>query len=66
MTGTDAIEAAANAIVGFAVSWAATVWLLPLWGLHPSPGEGLGITGLFFCLSFTRAYVLRRIFRGLT
>lgn len=62
---TDALEAAINALIGFAVSWAATVWLLPLWGLRPSPAAGFGITAMFFALSFTRAFVLRRIFRRL-
>lgn len=61
----DATEAAVNAIIGFAISWAATVWLLPLWGLHPSPGAGFAITALFFSLSFTRAFLLRRVFRRL-
>ena len=60
----DATESLANAVIGFLISWMATVWLLPLWGLHPSPGAGLTITAMFFCLSFTRAFVLRRIFRG--
>jgi hypothetical protein len=59
----DAAEALTNAAVGLLVSWAATYWLLPLWGLHTSPAGAAGITAMFFALSFARAYVLRRLFR---
>ena len=56
----DAAEALANAVVGFVVSWAAT-WAI----LGFSPIHSVAITGLFFVLSFTRALVIRRIFRSL-
>lgn len=62
---TDAFEALANAVIGFCVSCAATVFLLPFWGLHPSAAAGFGVTAMFFVLSFARAYVLRRVFRRL-
>lgn len=61
----DGLEAFVNAAIGLFVSWAATLWLLLLWGLHPSPGGAMGITFMFFGLSFGRAFLLRRIFRGL-
>ena len=60
---TDAIEALANASIGFGVSWAATYWLLPAWGLHPTASGSLGITAMFFGLSLARSYGLRRAFR---
>jgi len=60
----DAAEAFANATVGFAVSWVATWGLLPLWGFEPSPSGAFSITAMFFALSFARAWVLRRVFRG--
>lgn len=54
----DAIEALANAVVGFLVSWAAT------WGLLGySPAGAAGVTAMFFGLSFARGWVLRRLFR---
>ncbi len=55
---SDATEAAANAVIGLMVSWAAT-WAV----LGYSPAESIAITAMFFGLSFTRAYILRRIFR---
>ena len=60
----DATEALTNAAIGLLVSWAATYWLLPpLFGIAPSAGQSAGITGLFFCMSFARAWILRALFR---
>ena len=59
----SALEALINAAVGLCVSWAATYWLLPLWGLHPSLSASGGITAMFFCLSMARAFVIREVFR---
>jgi len=59
----DAAESVTNATVGLVVSWAATYWILPLWGLTPSASASAGITAMFFGMSFARAYVLRRMFR---
>ena len=56
----DAAEAFANAIVGLLISWAATHWVLGY-----DPASSAAITGMFFGLSFTRAFILRRIFRRL-
>ena len=56
----DAIEALCNAGIGLVVSWAAT-WLV----LGYSPAASTGVTALFFGLSFTRAWIIRGIFRGL-
>lgn len=53
-----ALEALANAAIGFIVSWLVT-WLL----LGYTPAQSVGVTALFFVLSFGRAYVIRRIFR---
>ncbi len=61
--GSSALEALINAVVGLLVSWAATFTLLPLWGLTPSAGQSLGITGMFFVLSFARAFLIREAFR---
>lgn len=54
----DLAEVLANAIVGLAVSWAAT-WAV----LGFSPVQSVGVTALFFALSTTRQFVLRRLFR---
>ena len=55
-----ALEALANATIGFAVSWAATFFVLGY-----SPAASLGVTAMFFGLSCARSYVLRRIFARL-
>lgn len=55
----SALEALLNAAIGLLVSWAATLWVLGY-----SPAASVWISLMFFGLSFTRSYVLRRIFRG--
>jgi hypothetical protein len=62
----DTAEALLNATIGLVVSWLATWLLLPLWGLTPSPKASLGITAMFFALSFARARVLRWLFRRMS
>ena len=57
----DAIEALANAVIGLVVSWSAT-WLV----LGYSPASSAAVTAMFFGLSFTRAWIIRGIFRGLS
>ena len=59
----SALEALTNATIGFAVSWAATYWLLPVWGFEPSPSGAFSITAMFFVLSFLRAWALREVFK---
>ena len=59
----DATEALTNATLGLIVSWAVTYWLLPLWGLHPSAATSLGITAMYFAISFARSWALRKLFR---
>ena len=55
----SALEALANAAIGLAVSWAATLWVLGY-----SPAQSAQITAMFFGLSFSRAWLIRRIFKG--
>ena len=54
----DLAEVLANAIVGLAVSWAAT-WAV----LGFSPVQSVGVTAMFFALSTARQFLLRRLFR---
>jgi hypothetical protein len=56
----DALEAFANAAVGFMVSWAAT-WFV----LGYAPGQAIAVTLMFFGLSFARSWALRAVFRRL-
>ena len=56
----DTLEAVSNALVGLVVSWLAT------WGvLGYAPTSAIGVTLMFFALSFARSWVLRALFRGL-
>lgn len=61
--GLSAVEALTNAAIGLVVSWVATYTLLPLWGFAPSARQSIGITGMFFVLSFARAFIIREAFR---
>jgi hypothetical protein len=54
----SALEALVNAAIGLVVSWAATFFILGY-----SPAQSAAITGMFFGLSFTRAWVIRELFR---
>ncbi|MEP5730847.1 MAG: hypothetical protein ABJL67_15930 [Sulfitobacter sp.] len=56
----DALEALANAVIGLLISWSATVFVLGYTG-----AESAAITGMFFVLSFGRAWIIRRLFRAL-
>jgi hypothetical protein len=61
----SAIETAASTAVGFAISWAATLVVLPWFGHQPSVADGFGITVAFTVLSLVRGYALRRVFNHL-
>jgi len=58
-----ALEAFISTAIGFAVSWALTFHVLPLWGFAPSHGEALGITAVYTAASFLRGYAVRWAFR---
>lgn len=57
----SALEALCNAVIGLVVSWAATFFVLGY-----SAAGSLGVTAMFFGLSFGRAYVIRRVFMWLS
>jgi hypothetical protein len=52
-----AIESLCNALIGMAVSWAATFFVLGY-----SAAGSLAVTGMFFGLSFARNYAVRWAF----
>lgn len=56
----DTLEALANALIGLLISWAATFFVLGY-----SASGSVGVTLMFFALSFARARVLRAVFRGM-
>lgn len=53
-----AIEALTNAIIGLVVSWVLTLTVLGY-----SPAQSAAVTAMFFAASFTRAWIIREIFR---
>jgi hypothetical protein len=53
-----ALEALANATVGFAVSWAATFFVLGY-----SASGSAAVTAMFFVLSFARSWAIREAFK---
>lgn len=57
----SAVEALANAAIGLVVSWCATFFVLGYAAI-----QSAYITAMFFGLSFTRAYILRRFFAWLS
>ena len=59
------VEAYANIAVGFGINLLANIWLLPLWGFHPTVGDALGIGLAFTAISLVRSYGLRRAFEWL-
>jgi hypothetical protein len=50
----NALEALANAAIGLVVSWCATFFVLGY-----SPAGSAAVTGMFFALSFVRAWAVR-------
>lgn len=54
----DAAEAFVNATIGLIVSWTLT-WAV----LGFSPAQSAGITAMFFAASFSRAWIIRALFR---
>jgi hypothetical protein len=59
----SAFEAAISTAVGFAVSWALTFWVLPVWGFEPSVGQAVEITVIYTLASFLRGWAVRAAFR---
>lgn len=60
------MEAWASTGFGFVVSLMIWAWVVnPLYGLHTSPLDGLGITLIFTAVSIIRGYYTRRWFNWL-
>lgn len=59
-------ESMANVAIGYGISCAANVVVLPLFGYHVTAGDALGIGLIFTLISLARSYVLRRVFNQFT
>ena len=59
------IEATANTMSGFIISWAVTVYLIPLTGYFiVTEQQGFWIVCIYTVASLVRNYVWRRVFNG--
>ena len=60
------IEAWANVMVGYWLSVAANLVVLPMFGFDVTPGQAIGIGIVFTAISLVRSYLLRRWFNKFT
>ena len=51
-------------LIGATVSLAAQAVIFPLYGIHASAGEHIGIVAAFTAVSVVRQYAIRRICNG--
>lgn len=58
----SAVEATTNVAIGFGVSFAANLVVLPASGYAVSADDALGIGAAFTVISLARSYLLRRLF----
>lgn len=56
------VEAWVNVLIGFAVSFAANMLILPMFGYNVSVNHALGIGLWFTAVSVVRSYAIRRLF----
>lgn len=58
----SAVEASANVLIGYLVSVAANLLILPLFGYYVTIMDSFAIGIAFTAVSLVRSYILRRIF----
>ena len=58
----SAVESVANVAVGYGVSLAANVTILPLFGVIISLSDNLLIGAIYTAISIVRSYCVRRLF----
>ena len=56
------IESVANVAIGFGVALATQIVVFPIFGLHATIGDQLGIAAIFTVVSIARSYMVRRLF----
>lgn len=59
------LEGFTNAVIGIMVSYVTQLLVFPLFGIHVSHETNGAITLIFFLISFTRSYLVRRWFNKL-
>ncbi len=60
----SAIETITSTAIGFLVSWALTLLVLPMFGYDVSISHSVGITAVYTAASIIRGYLVRRAFNG--
>lgn len=58
-------ESIVNTIIGLVTSYVIQLVVFPLYGIKISHSTNLQITLIFFIISFTRSYIIRRVFNKL-
>lgn len=58
-------ESIVNTIIGLVTSYVVQLIVFPLYGIKISHNTNLQITLIFFIISFTRSYIIRRVFNKL-
>lgn len=61
----SAVETIAGTAIRFTIATLANYFVLPLWGLHPSPTDSLSIALFYTALSLAQGYPIRRFFNWL-
>ena len=59
------VEIIANQAAGVIIGWLIVFFVFPLIGVETTPEQAFGSSAIFFVASYTRAYVIRRIFNGM-
>lgn len=58
----SAVEATANVATGYVIALLTQIVVFPWFHVHTSMGQNLGIAAAFTGVSWTRSFVLRRLF----
>lgn len=56
------VEAMTNTVTGLLTSFLIQIIIYPVLDIEVTIGENITITFVFFCASFFRSYIIRRIF----
>lgn len=59
------VESVSNILVGFGISMACNLTVLPLFGLDVTMGDALGIGGIMTVVSIVRSYCMRRVYEAI-
>ena len=62
----SAVEAFTNVLIGYLVSVAANIVILPLFGYNVTVADSFAIGLAFTAVSLVRSYILRRVFNWIS